>query len=225
MLTFLYALTLGFIGSFHCIGMCGPIALTLPVQHLDGVRRQMGILLYNAGRITTYSLIGGVSGWVGRQFVLSGFQQWLSIILGVTMLLILALQYLPKRKHHLPADIYRHIRNILGRLLQRRQLHTLYAIGFFNGMLPCGLIYFALTGAVAAAHPIQGALFMAAFGAGTLPAMIAISWCSHLISVTLRSHLRKCVPVVVGIMAILLIIRGWNVVSAHREIIHCHKSF
>lgn len=222
MLTFLYALTLGFIGSFHCIGMCGPIALTLPVQHLEGVRKQGGILLYNAGRISAYSLFGLASGWIGNLFALAGLQQWLSVGLGAGMLLLLVLRY--SRKHiQLP---HKRIIMLLGNLLRRQQLHTLYAIGFLNGLLPCGLIYFALTGAVATGNPFSGALFMAAFGAGTLPAMITLSWCSQLISLRLRNNLRRCVPFVVGLMAILLIIRGFSInrFNQHKPItIHCQK--
>lgn len=212
LLTLLYALSLGFIGSFHCIGMCGPIALTLPVRHLDGARQQAGILLYNAGRITTYAALGCVSGWLGRQFFLGGLQQWLSITLGAGLLLIIILQYGGSRtRFSIKTGFYtKHIKKMLGRLLHRQQLRTLYTIGILNGLLPCGLVYFAVTGAVATGNIWQGALFMAAFGAGTLPAMVAISWFNDLISINLRNKLRRCIPFAVGIMALLLIMRGLN---------------
>lgn len=212
LLTFLYALSLGFIGSFHCIGMCGPIALTLPVQHLEGVRKQAGILLYNAGRVTAYAGLGCISGWLGRQFYLGGLQQWLSIIIGSGMLLLIILQYgFRNTRFSLNTGFYtRHIKRMLGDLLRRQQQHTLYAIGFLNGLLPCGLVWFALTGAIATGNSLQGALFMAAFGTGTLPAMIALTWCNDLISISLRNRLRRCIPYVLSIMAVLLIIRGLN---------------
>lgn len=212
LLTFLYALSLGFIGSFHCIGMCGPIALTLPVQHLEGVRKQAGILLYNAGRVTAYAGLGLISGWLGRQFYLGGLQQWLSIILGSGMLLLIVLQY-GFHRGHLPLNIRfytRPLKTMLGDLLRRQQQHTLYAIGILNGLLPCGLVWFAITGAVATGSTLEGSLFMAAFGMGTLPAMIALTWCNDLISISLRNRLRRCIPFVVTIMAVLLIIRGLN---------------
>jgi sulfite exporter TauE/SafE len=209
-LTFLYALSLGFIGSFHCIGMCGPIALTLPVQHLDGVGKQAGILLYNAGRVTAYAGLGVLSGWLGRQFYLGGLQQWLSIILGGGMLLLIIMQYgFPSSRTALNISFYtRPLTRMLGTLLRRRQQHTLYAIGFLNGLLPCGLVWFAITGAIATGSHIQGAFFMAAFGMGTLPAMIALSWCNDLISLRFRNRIRQCIPYAVSIMAILLIMRG-----------------
>lgn len=222
LLTFLYALTLGFIGSFHCIGMCGPIALTLPVQHLDGNRKMAGILLYNAGRISAYSGIGIASGWLGRQFYIVGIQQWLSITLGCALLLAVILQ---KTRLHIDTGNYgKQIKIILGKLLRQQKLHTLYAIGFFNGLLPCGLVYFAVAGAVATGSIWQGALFMCAFGAGTLPAMVTITWCSEIISIRMRNRLRQCVPYAVALMAVLLIMRGLNVhIIPHKIIEHCYK--
>ncbi|GAA3914204.1 sulfite exporter TauE/SafE family protein [Chitinophaga oryziterrae] len=228
-LTFLYALSLGFIGSFHCIGMCGPIALTLPVQHLDGTRKMAGILLYNAGRITAYSGIGIASGWLGRQFYIGGLQQWLSITIGCGLLLAVIFR---NNRFHFSTGIYgARIKKILGNLLRQQKLHTLYAIGFFNGLLPCGLVYFAVAGAVATGSITQGALFMCAFGTGTLPAMVTISWCSQIITVHMRNKLRQCVPYAVALMAVLLILRGMNLgipyispaISKGKIIEHCYK--
>lgn len=212
LLTFLYALSLGFIGSFHCIGMCGPIALTLPVQHLEGVRKQAGILLYNAGRVTAYAGLGLASGWLGRQFYLGGLQQWLSIVLGSGMLLFIVLKYGFRNNHlSLNTGFYtRYIKTMLGNLLRRQQQRTLYAIGFLNGLLPCGLVWFAVTGAIATGSSLQGAVFMGAFGMGTLPAMIALTWSNDLISIRLRNRLFRFIPFVITIMAVLLIIRGLN---------------
>jgi sulfite exporter TauE/SafE len=221
LLTFLYALSLGFIGSFHCIGMCGPIALTLPVQHLDGNRKMAGILLYNAGRISAYSGIGIASGWIGRQFYIGGIQQWLSVTLGCLLLLAVVLQ---KTWFQFGTGIYgKKIKMILGKLLRQQKLHTLYAIGFFNGLLPCGLVYFAVAGAVATGSIWQGAVFMCSFGAGTLPAMVTITWCSQIITMKMRNKLRQCIPYAVALMAILLIFRGLDLHITHKIIEHCYK--
>lgn len=212
------ALLLGFLGSFHCIGMCGPIALTLPVQHLRGFRRIAGILLYNFGRITTYALMGALFGWLGKQFYLGGLQQWLSIALGAILMLSVFI-----RTPHIPR--IKGVQRILGQLLAKREFSTLYAIGFFNGLLPCGLVYLGITGALATGGIENGMLFMAAFGAGTIPAMFAVSWFSQL----LRFRLKKVLPIVMLLMGFLLIVRGMNLgipyISPHIEktnIITCH---
>ncbi|WP_160712149.1 sulfite exporter TauE/SafE family protein [Chitinophaga solisilvae] len=231
------AFILGFAGSFHCVGMCGPIALTLPVHHLQGYKKMAGILLYNAGRITTYALMGMVFGWLGKQLWLGGLQQWLSVAVGSLVLLFVLLKYTGNRWTkgiHLPDSITALIKHPLGTLLRRQQFSTLYAIGMLNGLLPCGLVYLGIAGAIASGDVWKGAMFMALFGAGTMPAMIAVTWFSHLLSIRIRNRIRSLVPVVAGIMGILLIMRGLNlgipyispVMSAGSEtVVHscCHK--
>lgn len=209
----LSAFSLGFLGSFHCIGMCGPIALALPVQHLKGGSRLSGILLYNAGRISTYALLGLLFGWLGRQFYLGGLQQWLSMVLGALLLIMAVLRYLPGKRFGMEArfgKLTAGTRRLLGTLLQRQRFSTLYAIGFLNGLLPCGLVYLGIAGAVATVHIYQGALFMAVFGAGTIPAMAAVTASRQLISLQVRNRVKRLIPLVVALMGLLLIIRGMN---------------
>ena len=204
---------LGFVGSFHCIGMCGPIALTLPVQHLTGSKKMAGILLYNAGRVSAYAILGLIFGWLGKQLYLGGLQQWLSIITGCLLLAVAGLKYTGIRwtkGGHLPNAFTTKIKSLLGRLLQQQRFRTLYAIGFLNGLLPCGLVYLGIAGAIATGDVLKGMLFMAAFGAGTLPAMAGVTWFSHLISISVRNKMRHMIPVVVSIMGVLLILRGLN---------------
>ncbi|WP_198651998.1 sulfite exporter TauE/SafE family protein [Chitinophaga deserti] len=200
----LSGLGLGFLGSFHCIGMCGPIALTLPVQHLSGWKKMGGILLYNAGRVVTYMLLGMVFGWLGQQFYLGGWQQWLSVFLG---LLLLAAVLFGKL---MPSMKIGFVQRALGQLLSRRSTSTLFAIGFLNGLLPCGMVYMAIAGAVASGSIWGGMLFMGAFGAGTLPAMAAVTWFSQLLGLRGRKAIRSAMPYVVSLMAVLLILRGLN---------------
>ncbi|MEZ2441664.1 sulfite exporter TauE/SafE family protein [Chitinophaga sp. RCC_12] len=204
---------LGFVGSFHCIGMCGPIALTLPVQHLNGSRKLGGILLYNAGRISAYAILGLLFGWLGKQLYLGGLQQWLSIITGSLLLGLVILKYAGIRLtkgRHLPDIFTSKIKSRLGSLLRQQRFHTLYAIGFLNGLLPCGLVYLGIAGAVASGDVLKGMLFMAAFGAGTLPAMVGVTWFSHLINMQVRNRMRSMIPVAISIMGVLLILRGLN---------------
>jgi sulfite exporter TauE/SafE len=229
MLTILLpALSLGFLGSFHCIGMCGPIALTLPVQHLTGAKKLAGILLYNVGRITAYAVLGMIFGWLGQQFYLGGLQQWLSITVGSLLLLMVLLNYVVGKRiqgTHLLNGFTTRIKTILGGLLRQQRFRTLYAIGFFNGLLPCGLVYLGIAGSVATGDVEKGILFMSAFGAGTLPAMMAVTYFSNLISLSVRNKMRNMIPYVIGIMGILLIMRGLNLgipyispyMSAHSE--------
>src|SRR6478736_5164625 len=88
------AFMMGLLGSFHCVGMCGPLALALPINNDRASARFSGVLLYNTGRILTYSVFGLIFGVIGKSAAFFGFQQWLSITLG---LLIICFVVLPKR--------------------------------------------------------------------------------------------------------------------------------
>lgn len=205
----LAAFTLGILGSFHCVGMCGPIALALPVHHLDTPRRILGILIYHTGRAVTYSLIGAFFGLLGMGFVLAGYQQALSIALGVVLLLSVLLPQLSVFtvfSKPVTALTFR-LKSAFGNLFTKRSNTALFTTGILNGLLPCGLVYMALAGATASGDVTKGALFMAVFGLGTLPAMFSVSLLSS-ISVAFRSKVRKYAPVIAGLMACLLILRG-----------------
>ncbi|MEO6733344.1 MAG: sulfite exporter TauE/SafE family protein [Ferruginibacter sp.] len=208
---FLAALTLGMVGSFHCIGMCGPLAFSLPLNSTSDFAKFTGTFLYNIGRIITYSFLGLLFGLAGKSFSLFGFQQWLSIIAGAAILFFL---FFPKKwmvnneAKNLFAAYTHKIRSALGRLFFKKNYSSLLAIGLLNGLLPCGLIYMAIAGAVATADPFKSALFMASFGLGTLPVMWSVSFFGNYIGIGLRQKIRSAYPVMMALMACLLIVRG-----------------
>ncbi len=208
---FLAALTLGMIGSFHCIGMCGPLAFSLPLGDNSDFAKFKGTLLYNIGRIVTYSVLGLLFGLAGKSFSLFGLQQWLSITIGITLLFFL---FIPKKwigntdKNNIFSTYTYKIRYVLGQLFLKRNYRSLFAIGLLNGLLPCGLIYMAIAGAIASADPFKSAFFMASFGLGTLPVMWSVSFFGNYIGVGVRKKIRSAYPIIVALMACLLIVRG-----------------
>lgn len=209
----LSAFTLGILGSFHCVGMCGPIALSLPVRHLKGAAKLTGILTYNFGRAVTYSALGAVFGLIGVSFRLFGWQQLLSISIGSILLIFFVAALLKKRLVKTVPIVNRwngYLIQKLAPFFQARGVAALFVTGLLNGLLPCGLIYMAIAGAAATGSILQSSLFMAAFGLGTLPAMIAMSYAGSFISLRLRNAMRKSVPYVMAVMGILLILRGLN---------------
>ena len=208
---FFAAITMGMIGSFHCIGMCGPIAFALPLNNDSSLAKFFGSLLYNVGRITTYSSIGLLFGLAGKGLSIIGFQQGLSILLGASILIIMLLAKWGTVKLPVPtifSTAGASIRNAVGKLFLKKNFGALYLIGLLNGLLPCGLIYMAVAGAVATADPVNCALFMAAFGAGTLPVMWAVSFFGNFINMEARKKIRNLYPYVMVVMACLLILRG-----------------
>lgn len=208
------AISLGLLGSFHCIGMCGPIALALPVHQYSTLKKYLGIFLYNLGRVTTYTFLGVVFGLLGQSFFLGGFQQILSITIGVLLLLSVVLTNVKSLNTAKDLGfIYSFINSVklqLGNLFNKKGLHFLFFIGLLNGLLPCGLVYLGIAGAIATGHYMKGAEFMFYFGIGTVPIMYAVAFLGQFITVKYRNHIRQAMPYVVSVMAVLLIIRGLN---------------
>lgn len=209
----LAAISLGFLGSFHCIGMCGPIALALPIHQLPASQKVIAILAYHAGRIITYSLFGILFGLLGQSFAVFGYQQILSVVLGSLILLSLLIPPHVVQRITLTQRLYgllSKLKNRIAALFQQQGIRSFFSIGLLNGLLPCGLVYMGIAGAVATGSILQGMFFMAFFGAGTLPLMFALTYTSHLLSARIRQAIRRSVPVLIGVMAVLLILRGLN---------------
>lgn len=205
--------TLGILGSFHCVGMCGPLALSLPVQHLQGFQRFAGIITYNIGRIVTYSILGFILGFVGMSFSFFGWQQIFSIVLGCILLLIFFASLFRKRifkNSFIQKTWNQYIIGLLSSLFGKKSFGALFLIGLLNGLLPCGLVYMAVAGGLATGNVLYGSLFMASFGLGTLPAMIAMSFAGSFISLKIRNNMKKAIPYIFACMGILLILRGMN---------------
>ncbi|MBA3680365.1 MAG: sulfite exporter TauE/SafE family protein [Bacteroidetes bacterium] len=213
-MTFLIAaISLGFLGSFHCIGMCGPIAMALPVHAMPLRKRFFSILSYNSGRIITYTLLGAFFGFIGQSFFFFGFQQKLSIALGVIILLGLIFSQRSINKYLFTHKIYTLLNKVKSKIsaqFQKKTMRSFFSIGLLNGLLPCGLVYLGIAGAVSTGSIFKGAIFMMVFGMGTLPFMFAISHTSHLITLNTRTKIRKAMPLMIGLMAILLVLRGLN---------------
>jgi sulfite exporter TauE/SafE len=209
---FLVALSIGFLGSFHCIGMCGPIALSIPVNNNSPLTKLAGSLVYNSGRIITYAIMGLLFGLLGRGFVLAGWQNILSVTLGVFILVLLLIPRFSMLsiQSGMPARLLESVKGQMRALFGVDSFKSLLLIGLLNGLLPCGLVYLGVAGSLATGSPVKGALFMAGFGLGTFPAMVFITLARDYISVRFRQRIRAAVPVFAGIMAVMLILRGLN---------------
>jgi len=205
------AFAMGIIGSFHCVGMCGPLALSLPLKDDRVFSKFTGALLYNAGRIITYSAFGLVFGLVGKSFILFGFQQFLSIFLGILIICYIVINkfFLSNFKSFKwPERIFAKIRLHVGSLFFLKNNSSLFAIGLLNGLLPCGLVYMAIAAAVSFGTVLNSVLFMAFFGAGTLPVMWSVAFFGNFLHVQWRQKIRSAYPVLAMLMACLLIVRG-----------------
>jgi uncharacterized protein len=200
------AFLLGFVGSAHCAGMCGPLALALPG---GGGRATflVGRLLYNLGRVVTYLLMGAFFGLVGHGFALAGLQRWVSLVLGIVILVGVFVS--PRFANALPVTRFvSWLKATLGRLFQQRALTSLFGVGLLNGLLPCGLVYIACAGATATGNLWSGVDYMIAFGLGTVPMMLAISLIGTKLQFVLRLRLQRLIPASLAIVGALLLLRG-----------------
>jgi len=204
-------LTIGLIGSFHCIGMCGPIVVALPLKKHNIASKITGTILYNSGRVITYSLIGLLFGMLGRGIRLAGFQQWTSILLGVTMIVSVLFPFIFREKITI-ADLFTGYSSRLivrlKKLFTDRSYFSLLMIGLLNGLLPCGLVYVAVAGAISSGNVFAGAIFMALFGIGTIPLLLTATLASDAIGQRIRSKMQKVVPYFVFMLGVLFVLRG-----------------
>lgn len=225
-------LIMGLAGSLHCVGMCGPLALSLPLGNAGWWNRFFSALAYNTGRTATYFTMGALLGWTGSRLVLMGYQQAFSITAGVIVLLLLiAGRHLPS----LPVftafqtKLKKHLASFL------KKGHTvlnLFIFGILNGLLPCGLVYMAVASALIIGGPVESGIFMASFGLGTLPLMVLLMLTGHFISFSLRSKMKKAVPYFIAFVAVLMILRGLNLgipyispaFSSPQDMSHCAPS-
>ena len=201
------AFLLGFVGSLHCAGMCGPLALALPPAGATTPAYVAGRLAYNLGRVATYCALGLVFGLAGATLWLAGIQRWVCLALGLALLLGLFASRKLIRWNPVTL-VAGWLQSRMSGLLRRRTVASLAVLGLLNGLLPCGLVYVACAGATATGDLFNGALYMLAFGAGTVPMMLAISLSGKLVPFSLRLKLLKAVPVAVFLLASLLILRG-----------------
>ena len=205
----LTAFVLGLMGSLHCVGMCGPIALSLPLRGKTIVQKIGGSTLWSLGRMVTYSLMGALFGLIGAGFKFIGYQQVISITIGILMIFSVILPTLFRKFN--PGNmlsIFTPVRNGMQRLFREKNNRALFLIGIFNGLLPCGLVYLAIAGAIGTADVLLAAGYMALFGLGTLPMLLVISILGNIVSQSIRKKINKVVPVVVILIGIIFILRG-----------------
>lgn len=205
------AFIFGLISSFHCIGMCGPIAMMLPVDRNNEAKKVTQIITYHIGKLTAYGILGLIFGLLGRSFYLAGMQQQLSIIVGVLMIVVALVPEKVFAKYNFSKPVYKIISKVkssLGQQFKNKSYKSLFTIGLLNGFLPCGMVYVAIFGAIAMQSVSLGVLYMLLFGIGTIPMLTAVIYISNVLSFSFRGTLQKIIPVVAVVIGMLFIIRG-----------------
>lgn len=232
-LTLSMALLMGLTGSLHCAGMCGPIIFVMPFGMMSGFKKWVGIGLYHLARISVYAAMAMLLHSFKNLFQ-PQWQQYISIALGVTLLTIGFVSFIPNSKIGISLPWAGFVKKNLGRFIGNPTLFSLSMAGLLNGLLPCGLEYMALSATVSAPTAMQSALLIYAFGIGTVPMMVAITILKNRASFLSMQHLKKLVPVMMFVFGGLFVVRGMNlgipylspkVAIEHNEIKAscCHK--
>ncbi len=203
------ALALGFFGSLHCAGMCGPIAASLPGHQWNATRFFISRLLYNSGRLITYSFLGLLVGAIGYGAKMFLVQQYFSLVLGILIVLwgIRESGLLPfwKKKGTIMMMPFR---NFIAGWFKKGTLPAVFGIGMANGLLPCGFVYMGLFLAAMAGSPLGGAATMALFGLGTFPTMLLISYSLRLFAAKAGNFITRTMPYAIVLIGCLFVLRG-----------------
>ena len=205
------ALIFGLISSFHCVGMCGPIAMMLPVDRTNQAKKVSQIITYHLGRLTAYGSIGLLFGLLGRGFFMAGLQQKLSLFIGIAMILVVLIPEKKLAEYNFSKPIFRLVSKLksrLGQQFKNKSYKSFFSIGLLNGFLPCGMVYVALFGAIAMQTASLGVLYMVLFGLGTVPLMSTVVFIQSFLTVPVRNKIQKAIPYVAVFMGILFILRG-----------------
>lgn len=165
---------MGLAGSLHCVGMCSPLAMAVSNMNAGAFLNR---LIYNAGRILTYSTMGSLVASAGYFLPISRFQNLVSILLGIALLLIGVGLLKPNVPilSMLVGKFTAWLKTLFSKFLRQKNYASVFFMGTLNGFLPCGLVLIALSYCLTLSTAQDGFIFMLMFGAGTLPVMLGLT--------------------------------------------------
>lgn len=211
---FIPAFILGVISNLHCLGMCGPIALAIPLNRSSKSTMLFGILQYHIGRILVYGILGYLVGYIGMGIKLFGILQAISIIAGIGIIIYAWRKYLSfiKIPLNVPLSLSKghFLSRSMGKIMRSESPLKLLLLGALNGLLPCGMVYTALITAVVLGTPLLSTTSMLAFGLGTLPGLVAFSLFAQQLGNPIRSKINRYLPYLITVVGLLIILRGMN---------------
>jgi len=217
-------LVTGFLTSFHCVGMCGPIVTGFVAQRpiaiqLPGNSASIRIVqsisshvYYHFGRVFSYGILGALAGSLGSLgFINAGVQQVASIFFGIVMILMAIFQLRPTRKKNAKREGI--VQRILTAVGGSHGSESRFLVGILTPLLPCGLLYGMAAQAASAGSPVSGALIMASFALGAIPALAATGIAAAYIGSKLRRLGTLFAVMLIILMGLLTIARGFGVLT------------
>ena len=213
-------ITIAFLGSFgHCIGMCGGIVIAYSSTKIDAQdnksKQAISHLLYSAGRITTYTILGAMFGFLGGVVMFNNLANGSLLILAGLFMVLAGLslsgkiKFLTLIEHSLSSSSW--YKDIFRQLLQTKSLFSFFALGMLNGLLPCGLVYFFAVTAASTGSALSGALVMLIFGLSTIPALFSLGFFVGLYkNGKLRTVMIKIAAISVMLFGLYTIYQGYQ---------------
>jgi len=206
-------LLMGFMGSLHCIGMCG--GLITAVSMRSKKTSWLGLLVYQLGRISTYATLGLILGFTGQTLHSLG-GDWVQRLVGIlagSLIITFALNlggWLPDPVQRLSVWFTRKtgLMQWVAKLASHARLHGWYTLGLVNGLLPCGLVYAALAISMTAENNIQALFMMVCFGLGTVPAMMFVPSLMQKMSPALRLNSLRAAALFMIVLGLFTMLRS-----------------
>ncbi len=203
------AFLMGVTGSLHCAGMCGPIIWIMPFQVFSGIKRILALAMYHIARVSVYALMA-LTLYSFRSMFTPKLQQYVSISLGAILLLVGILTFLPNNMLKVKLPWTGYVQKQLSKVVGNPGLHTIFIAGILNGLLPCGLVYMALSTSMTASTSVEAVKLVYMFGFGTIPMLVGITLLKSKMNFIRFSHIKKFVPIVVFSFGFLFVLRGLN---------------
>jgi sulfite exporter TauE/SafE len=216
------AFVTGLLGTGHCIGMCGGLVSALSLSEAGSQGGWLFHLLYNLGRISTYTFIGAVVGWLGSALAYTDRFKMVtrSLLIGSDVFVILVglgtaglFTWLSVSKLGFPRPMKAMTLAVTG-LRRLPPAISALPLGLLFGFIPCGYLYAVAITAAQSASVATGALMLFAFGLGTAPSLLLFGGAAHWLSGRARTWMLRIAGLVVAGMGVINLIKhmrmmGW----------------
>ena len=216
-------LTTAFLGSVgHCIGMCGGIVVAYSSSKIDQrssyLEQTSAHLAYNFGRVTTYTILGAVFGYMGQVVAFTPTTKGILFVITGILMILAGLSLIGNLKFLNSAEWsvskYAWYQNSFRALLSNQSYISFYLLGLLNGIIPCGLVYSFAIFATSTADPLAGAFVMATFGLATIPALFFLGFLTKILQKgSLRSTMMKLAAMLVILYGGITLYKGYNFIA------------
>ncbi len=226
--------TIAFLGSFgHCVGMCGGIVVAYSSIKLGGepsrAYQLFAHLLYSLGRVTTYTTLGAIFGYIGGVATFSNTANAVLLFIAGGAMVLAGLSLLGKIKfltiieHSFSSSSF--YKSSFKKVLNSKSLFSFFILGMLNGLLPCGFVYFFAIAAASTASALDGALVMFIFGIATIPAMFGLGFLTSLAtSMNFRNMMVSLSSIAVIVYGIFTLYNGYTyLANPEKTVQQCHS--